>query len=220
MKRVFVLLSVLAALLLTACAAESGTDTRIEELQRKYTEMSGCATRVDVTAARADETQRYTLDVESADGETRVTVLEPEALAGVSAVLRGDALELEYDSMVLDVGSADPDVSAANAASIFLRAAAQGYVAERSTERFESMNDALRLCFETERGSGTLLVTAWFDTQDAPLYAEIERDGEILAYLEFTDFAFHDIIPAESGSKGGISDGNAPQAHLGGDRSG
>lgn len=193
MKRFFALLA--AVLLLTACAAEP-TDTRVEDIQRRYAEMSGCTARLDVTVARADTNEVYTLDVERNDGGTRVTVVDPEALAGVTARVENDgALQLQFDGMLLDAGSAGRDVSALNAADILLNAAAGGYVKEQSGERYDGVSDALRVCFETAVNGETLLVTAYFDAEDAPLYAEIERDGEILAYLEFTDFAFGDILP-------------------------
>ena len=193
MKRSVLLFA--ALLLLTGCAAGQA-DTRVETLQQKYAALSGCDARVAVTVACDGETRQYTLDIAKEGDETRVTVLEPETLAGVGAVVSGDALSLAYDGMVLDAGSTDERVSAVNAADILLRAAASGYVTERNTERYED-TDALRLCFETEQGGETLRVTAWFDAADRPLYAELERGGEVLAYLEFTDFVFHDIIPAE-----------------------
>lgn len=194
MKQLCALLALLT-LLLTGCAAGQA-DTRVETLQQKYAALSGCDARVAVTVACDGETRQYTLDIAKEGDETRVTVLEPETLAGVGAVVSGDALSLAYDGMVLDAGSADERVSAVNAADILLRAAASGYVTERNTERYKD-TDALRLCFETEQGGETLRVTAWFDAADRPLYAELERGGEVLAYLEFTDFVFHDIIPAE-----------------------
>ena len=193
MKRLFALLVPL--FLLSGCAAGQ-TDARAEDLQQKYAALSGCDARAAVAVVRDGETRQYTLDIAKDGDETRVTVLEPEALSGVSAVVSGDALSLEFDGMALDAGSADERISAVNATDIVLRAAASGYVTERNTERYEDM-DALRLCFETEQDGERLYVTAWFDADDAPLYAEIERDGEVLAYLEFTAFQFHDIISAE-----------------------
>lgn len=194
MKRIFVLLTVMA-LLLTACAARQEADSRVNELQARYAAAVGCSARLDAAVVRETETLRYTLDVEKTAEETRVLVLAPEELAGVGATVRRDgALRLTFDSVVLDAGSAVPGVSALNAADIFLYAAAHGYVTERNTERFAETEDALRLCLETEQDGEKLLVTAWFDEADRPLYTEIERGGEILAYLEFTDFAFDDIL--------------------------
>ena len=111
MKRIFALFA-LFTLLLTGCA-EGQTDKRVEELQRKYAGLNGCGARAVVAVARDGETRRYTLDIAKEGDETRVTVLEPEALAGISAIVSGDALALEFDGMVLDAGSTDERISAA-----------------------------------------------------------------------------------------------------------
>ena len=193
MKRIFALLAA-AALLLSACAARQGADSRADELQSRYAGVEGCSAQVEAAVVRETETLRYTLNVEKTVGETRVRVAAPEELAGVGATVGDDgALRLTFDGIVLDAGSIMPGVSALNATDIFLRAAAHGYVTERNTERFGEV-DALRLCLETEQDGEKLLVTAWFDEADQPLYAEIECGGEILVYLEFTDFTFDDIL--------------------------
>ncbi len=194
MKRVLAALALAA--LLTACAARE-TDTRAETLQKRYAERTDFDARVEATVGNGAETMRCTLAAERAEDAVRVTVLAPEALAGVSAVVQDDdALTLEYEGMVLAAGSTGETVSAANCVSIFLRAAVEGLVVERGVERCADVPDALRLCFETEHAGEKLRVAAWFGADDAPLCAEIERGGEILAYLEFTDFDFGDILTA------------------------
>lgn len=193
MKR-FLAPAMLLALLLTACAARAGEETRTQTLQSRYEALTACTARAEASVVRTGETARYTVELARTDEETRVRVLAPEALSGVEASVRRDgALTLAFDGMVLDAGSALPGVSALNAPDILLDAAAHGYVTERSEERFGE-TDALRLCFETECSGEKLLVTAYFDADDRPLYAEFERNGEILAYLEFTSFAFGDIL--------------------------
>ena len=194
MKRHAAMLIGLAALL-SGCAAEQ-TDTRAEDLQRKYAAMDGYAATVELTTAERDESTHYRLDVKSEDGETRVTVLEPEAIAGVSAVVSGDALSLTYDGMALAAGGAATELNAVNGTDVVLRAAAEGFITEQNMERYGDA-DALRLCLETELNGETLHVAVWFDEQDAPLYAEIERDGWVMQYLEFTNFTFGGIVDSE-----------------------
>ena len=194
MKRYAAMLIGLAALL-SGCAAEQ-TDTRAEDLQRKYAAMDGYAATVELTTAERDESTRYRLDVKSEGGETRVTVLEPEAIAGVSAMVSGDALSLTYDGMALSAGGAATELNAVNGTDVVLRAAAEGFIAEHNHERYGDA-DALRLCLETELNGETLHVAVWFDEQDAPLYAEIERDGWVMQYLEFTNFTFGGIVDSE-----------------------
>jgi len=183
------------AALLSGCAAEQ-TDTRAEYLQQKYAAMNGYAATVELTTAERDESTRYRLDVKREDGETRVTVLEPEAIAGVSATVSGDALSLTYDGMALAAGGAATELNAVNGTDVVLRAAAEGFITEQNAERYGD-TDALRLCLETELNGETLHVTAYFDADDAPLYAEIERDGWVMQYLEFTNFAFGGIVEPE-----------------------
>ena len=194
MKRYAAMLICLAALL-SGCAAEQ-TDTRAEDLQRKYAAMDGYAATVELTTAERDESTRYRLDVKSEGGETRVTVLEPEAIAGVSATVSGDALSLVYDGMALSAGGAATELNAVNGTDAVLRAAAEGFIAEHNHERYGDA-DALRRCLETEMNGETLYVAVWFDEQDAPLYAEIERDGWVMQYLEFTNFTFGGIVDSE-----------------------
>ena len=194
MKRYAAMLICLAALL-SGCAAEQ-TDARAETLQQKYAAMDGYAATVELTTAERDESTRYRLDVKREGGETHVTVLEPEAIAGVSAVVSGDALSLAYDGMALAAGGVETELNAVNGTDVVLRAAAEGFITEQNTERYGD-TDALRLCLETELNGETLYVTAYFDEQDAPLYAEIERDGWVMQYLEFTNFAFGGIVESE-----------------------
>ena len=190
MKRMMLLLLTLA--LTTGCAARR-EDTRAADLQRKYAGMAGCEARVAVSAAEDGEVRRYTLDLVRDGTETRVTAVEPEELAGVCVVVAEDRRAIVCGDLLLDAGSVGDGLSAANAADVVLYAAAEGWITEQNDERFGD-TDALRLCFETEQGGEPLSVAAWFDASDAPLYAEIERGGKILLYLEFTEFVFRDIV--------------------------
>ncbi|MBQ9459677.1 MAG: hypothetical protein IJU66_07060 [Oscillospiraceae bacterium] len=214
MKRFLILL---AAALLTGCNARESAD-RAEAIQQKYAAMSGCTARVEVAVARADETLFYTLDLERDAEGTRLTVAAPELLAGVGVTVSGDDMQLRYDDLVLDALSADPEVSAVNASDIVLRAVANGAVTERGAEELDGRN-VLRLCFETERGGETLRAAVWFDGTDAPLYAQIEGGGKILAEMRFTDFVFRDTIGSDLTTKRDGIDGYSPQTDMGGNRS-
>ena len=192
MKRIVPLLA--ALLLLCSCGAHD-EDGRAESIQERFASAEGYTASVETAVERGEERGNYLLDISCNGENTRVTVREPDILAGISAIVGSDgALDLDYEGMVLDAGSTDPDVSAVNAASIVISAIAEGYVTERSTESFAEYGEALRLCFEAEHGGAKHLVTVYFDDNDEPIYAEIEREGSTAAYLRFTDFAFCDNI--------------------------
>lgn len=192
MKRVAILLA--AILFLPACGTDRAGD-RAERLQKKFDSAYTCTAVLNVQIIREDETLGYTLDVSHSPEKTDCTVLKPEELSGVHAIAENsDALKLEYDGFVLDADSLDPQISGVSAAPLFFRALEDGYVLERSMERLTDTDNALRLSLELELDGKPLRVAAWFDKQDTPLYAEMERDGKIVAYLEFTDFNFGAIL--------------------------
>ena len=184
-KLAALLLSALFLLPLTACRTKE-IASRAETVQERY------AALTSYTAAAAEE--------------TRVTVLAPELLAGVTAHLAADTLKLEYDGLVLDAGGTPGGVSAVTCVPLALRAAGEGWLTERSEEEIEYGGGtvrALRLCFESEAGGETIRCTLWFGADDAPLRAEIAEKDKITAYMEFTSFAFCDTIAADESEAGG-----------------
>ncbi len=188
-----VMAALAAALLLVGCSAGTEID-RAEAVQKACAETEGYTARAEVAVAREDETLHYTLDVARDKNGANLTVVEPETLAGVGVRVSEEGLKLSYDGIVLDAGSADPNLSAVNATEIVWHAVTDGWIAERGMENLDG-REMLRLCFETEWGGQALRVAVWFDEADVPLCAAIEENGEILAEIQFTGFAFCDTIP-------------------------
>ncbi len=186
-------LSLLLALALVLGGCAHSEQSRAEHLAQRCAAAAEYAAEGKVDVPRETETLHYTLSVRGGEEETRVCVREPEELADVTAVLRGDSLALEYDGMLLDAGSVLPQVTALNAVPLLLRAAAEGDVREESEERFAEQT-ATRICFETRVDGKSVRCTAFFGADDAPLYAEFAHDEKIILFLEFTSFAFGDII--------------------------
>ena len=59
-------------------------------------------------------------------------------------------------------------------------------------------NTYLRHKVMAEAEDETLLCTMYFSNENAPLYAEIAEDGKIIAFAEFTDFTFGDILSSDT----------------------
>lgn len=182
-------LSALLALTLTACGAED-TAARAEAVRERCAERPAYTAEAEVTLVREPDSVSYTLRVEAAEDETRVTVLAPALLAGTTARLTGDALTLEYDGLILDAGSAVEGLSAVNCIPLTLRAAADGTLLEQSEEACGDCERALRLSLESEASGTTLRYTVYFDASGAPLGAEIAENEKIAAFMEFTSFEF------------------------------
>lgn len=204
-KLAALLLSALFLLPLTACRTKE-TASRAETVQERYAALTSYTAAAAVELAGEEENVRYTLRFDADAEETKVTVLAPELLAGVTVHLTADTLKLEYDGLVLDAGGTPGGVSAVTCVPLALRAAGEGWLTERSEEEIEYGGGtvrALRLCFESEAGGETIQCTLWFGADDAPLRAEIAEKDIITAYMEFTSFAFCDTIAADESEAGG-----------------
>lgn len=194
MKKMLLYIATLA-LLLTGCGAEE--HGRTAQLQELYGALQGYTAEIRVDIPREEETLRYTLSLKK-DGETvEAQVLAPDALRGITARLGGETLSLAYDGVTLDAGTLCPKVSALTCVPLLLGAFPQSYVSVQSEERFEEQN-ALRVSFEAEAEGETLLCTMYFSDENTPLYAEIAEDGKIIAFAEFTDFTFGDILSSDT----------------------
>ena len=192
-KLAALLLSALFLLPLTACRTKE-TASRAETVQERYAALTSYTAAAAVELADEEENVRYTLRFDADAEETKVTVLAPELLAGVTAHLAADTLKLEYDGLVLDAGGTPGGVSAVTCVPLALRAAGEGWLTERSEEEIEYGGGA---------GGETIQCTLWFGADDAPLRAEIAEKDKITAYMEFTSFAFCDTIAADESEAGG-----------------
>ena len=110
-KLAALLLSALFLLPLTACRTKE-TASRAETVQERYAALTSYTAAAAVELADEEENVRYTLRFDADAEETKVTVLAPELLAGVTAHLAADTLKLEYDGLVLDAGGTPGGVSA------------------------------------------------------------------------------------------------------------
>lgn len=180
----------LPCLLLCGCAATDTTD-RADTLLQNAAAASGYATLAEVRLDCGDTVERYTLSVKAEGDETRVSVLAPEALEGVTAVLSGETLAIEYEGTVMGGVSVSPSVCAANCVPLVLSALRDGELRERGEE-----DGLLRLAFSTESG---LCAALYFDESDVPVFAELEENGRIAAQIEFTSFTFGVIIESDGG---------------------
>lgn len=197
MRRLSAALLALALLALTACRAEED-GVRLDALREKYGAGMTYTASAQVTVHGETEDISYTLRFDADGAETRVTVLAPELLAGVTARLSADSLALEYDGLVLDAGGAVTGVNAVSCVPLALCAVGEGWLLDECTESIDREDGsirALRARFETDANGETLRCTVWFDENDAPLRAAIEENEKITADMEFTSFAFYDTIP-------------------------
>ena len=185
-------------LLLVFCLLFAGcgekAQSSIEQWQQRWEQMDGYEAIVEVAVPREDETLRYTLSLTSAGGSVRAAVLAPEELAGVAAVMTGDALTLEYDGMALDAGTLSPRVSALSCVPLVLDGFSKAYLDSCGSETLDG-TETLRTDFTMTLGGETLGAALFFDASGAPVYLEVSAEEKIIAAAEFTNFVFGDILP-------------------------
>ena len=188
MRKKGCLLLAALALLLAGCGEK--TQKSAEDLQARYAQMQGYEAIVETAVPREDETLHYTLSLEHSNGETRAAVLAPEELTGVGAVL-------EFDNLVLDVGTLSPRVSALSCVPLVLQNFPKVYLDSSGAETLGDV-DTLRADFSLTLSGETLACSLWLDASGAPVYAEIAENDKIIAAAEFTNFIFGDILSPDA----------------------
>ena len=186
--------ALLALLLFAGCG-----NTRKEQsdaLRSRYRELESWKTTVQLTLPREEETAAYTLSLSANGEEVTLTVLSPEELEGMGATLTGENLQLRFDDLVLDGGTANETLNGFNAVPFVIETIKTGYLLEEGREEFDG-EERLRLGLEGELNGAALHAAVFFGEEEEPLFAEISENGKILARMEFTDFAFGAILSVE-----------------------
>ena len=100
------LLPLLLAVLLTGCAAKERTlSQKALDLRTGLMEAGGCTFTAAVTADLGGRVYPFTLDCAvDLQGETTLTVVEPEAIQGITASVSQDGATVEFDGAALDFG--------------------------------------------------------------------------------------------------------------------
>ena len=186
--------AVLCLLVLCACGKE---DDRAAEVQEQYKNLTSYETDVRVSVPREDETLAYSLHLSARDDTVRVTVGEPEELAGIGAVLEGEKLALTFDGLVLDAGTLSPRISALNCVPLVLQSFPKVYLDSSGTETLGE-SETLRADFSLTVGGEMFDCSLWLDISNAPVYAEIAENDKIIAAAEFTNFVFGDILSPDA----------------------
>ena len=182
-------------LLLVSCGGtEEETDPR-----QPYRDMDGCRMEAEVTCTQFDRlwTAKLACDYVP-EGETRVEVLAPEHIAGVTAVLRGEELALEYEDLCLDAGTLSAQrISPAACLPRLISALREGWLLEENEEVWEETSCRRLSLDQTGTDGGKIVSTVWLREDGTPLRGEIGVDGEIILTAEFTDFAFYGTIDGQ-----------------------
>ena len=185
--------TLLLALLLTGCGDRQQQAQQQGVLLRgRYQSMAGWQGTFQVCAQLGEQAYEFALRGSGRqDGETVLTVTQPDWMAGVTARMGQDEAVLEYDGAGMSLGALNAQgLSPIAALPAMLEQVSQGYIARCSWQR-EGQETLLELfCRDPEReaGEGTEYVM-WFQPDTYALRGgEIQVDGVTVLTITCDDF--------------------------------
>ena len=174
------MLPLMISLVLLCGCADTGEES-FDEFARSVAESDSVSFSADVRAEYSDKTAEFTLRYAQSADSAEVEISEPETVAGIKARVTGDALSLEYDGAILDIGSfGDTELSPMSALPLLVRSMTDAHI--DITWREDDMI-AARLV-----PSDDMLVTLWLSNELVPLNAEISYKEQTVIFIEINDW--------------------------------
>lgn len=99
--------ALMITLLLAGCGGEAALEERLETRRDEYAAAETLSFTAEITADLGSEVFPCTLACAATPEETRVEVIEPATVAGVTAGVRTGETELRYEGLQLSFGAAD-----------------------------------------------------------------------------------------------------------------
>ena len=180
--------ALMMTLLFSACdtAANDPGQAAMDIRTRLLTDgkISLCA---DVLVDQTERTYEYTLecDYDRRSGST-VTVMEPELIAGISAIVSDGGAQLSFDGVCLDAGTLEgTELSPLGALPAMAEAWCSGYISNTCAAQIDG-TDCYFVSYLTGSGSDETEIRTWFDkTTLLPVYGELVSDGSVVIHARF-----------------------------------
>lgn len=174
------LLPLMISLVLLCGCADTGEES-FNKFVQSVSEAGAISFTADVRAEYSDKTAEFELRYAQTAESAEVEIAEPESVAGIKARVAGDALSLEYDGAMLDIGSfGDTELSPMSALPLLVRSVSSAHI--DITWREDNMI-AARLV-----PSDDMLVTLWLSDELVPLNAEISYKEQTVIFIEINDW--------------------------------
>ena len=173
--------------LLFGCAREETYLEPAIEFRAALLQAGGCRFHAKIEADFGDRVETFSVDCDfSADGTARLTVTEPESIAGVTAAVTERGGKITYDGMAVDFGLlANGNVSPAAAPALTALCWQGEYISAAGTEE-----DVYRVTYEKAFDEKRLQIDTCFKN-DLPFFAEVCYNNQRILKLDISDYSFY-----------------------------
>lgn len=173
MGRRSMILLMLPVMLLCGCRKGNDTMQTALDFRRELLASGGCVFSADVEADYGDRVYDFTLDCTYDGTEGHLSVTAPQSIAGISAVVRDGASQLEFDGVCLDFGPlANGLVSPLSVPWLLGSAWSGDYIAWAGED-----GDLSRVTILKDYDERELSIVTWFQ-KNIPVRAEISSGGQ------------------------------------------
>lgn len=168
--------------LLCACGGKEREPIQAPmDFRRELLTQGGCAMELEARAESGNLVWELTLDCRlDPAGKGSVTVLAPESISGVTALVDDTAGSLRYGDMALGLGLLPgTELAPAAAPGKLARSWTQAWIASAGEEDAGVM---------ARYEDGRFTVSTWFDENQIPIRAELAVDGKLCFTAEIRKF--------------------------------
>ena len=173
--------------LLCGCAREESVLEPAIEFRAALLQAGGCSFRAKIEADFGDRVEIFTVDCDlSEDGTARLTLIEPETLAGITATVTDRGGKITYDGMSVDFGLlANGNVIPAAAPALTALCWQGEYISAAGTEE-----DVYRVTYEKDFDEKRLQIDTYFKN-DLPFFAEVCYNNQRILKLDISGYSLH-----------------------------
>ena len=173
--------------LLAGCAGEESLLSHAIKFRADLVQAGGCSFTAEITADYGDTVQIFTATCETdATGVTRLTILKPETLTGITATVTDEGGTITYDGMELEFGLlANGNVIPAAAPCLLVSCWSKAYIASAGQEETR-----YRASYQKDFDKKMLIVDTYFE-KGIPICAEVCYNDSRILKIMISEFSIH-----------------------------
>ena len=185
MRQRFAAVLTIMTLLLSSCGAGNNGMQDALRFRTELTEHGGCSFLAQITAEVEERGYVFALQSSCGDSETKLTVVTPESIAGISATVTELNATLSFEDVALDFGRMDDVLTSPLYLPWLLHDAwCSSYIDCAGDDG--GMN---RVTYLWGSGEEELVIETWF-SDSIPVHAEIYRGERMLLSVRVEEFTF------------------------------